>query len=92
MAEPAVDPQAGNMVLVAERHWLVSGPEDMANKVRARPEPPPANPADTKRQHGEEGQGRRQICAWFEYRGHSDSFSRRISLPSEAAPIRQNAS
>src|SRR5579884_2467117 len=36
VAKPAIDPEPGNMVLVAERHGLLHRPPHMARVVRAR--------------------------------------------------------
>ena len=43
VAESAIDPQAGDMMLVAEGNRLLNMPADMARPIDPRPFPPPNN-------------------------------------------------
>jgi hypothetical protein len=45
VAEPAIDTEAGHVMLMAERHRLLHEPMTMANVIGAWPKPPPPHAA-----------------------------------------------
>src|SRR6202012_6137472 len=88
VAEAAVDPEAGDVMLMTERHRLLHGPTPMPHVVHPRPRPPPHDAPRDKRGQPDDANLRRDIRRWPEDGCHRDAFSEwklRNAVPTAAS-------
>lgn len=78
MAEAAVDSEAAHVMLVAERHRLLDGPEILAAVIGARVAPSPADAGEHQGGQTQKRDARCDIRPWLEDRRHAPSC---VSVP-----------
>jgi len=71
VAEPAVDAEAGDVMLMAERHRLIDRPADTSRVVHTRPQPPPGDSSTKQAREPNQHQFRDKVGAGTEDRCHA---------------------
>jgi hypothetical protein len=84
MAEPAIDPQARDVMLMAERHWLGHREAGMARPIGAWRQPPPRDPRPKENPEPEQYDPTNQRCLRWENRRHQ--FNRILTRDGRMTP------